>query len=297
MSTKNSTTNSRVSESAPASSGGKFFIYGFLILCSVLVIYPMFWLVATSLKDSWGIFENPWALPGKLHWDNYSTAMKAGELAVKFWNSIIVDGISLVFILLISSMAAYVLARFKFVGNRTLYYLFLSGMTIPVFLAVVPLFDLMNKIHVPGFGSLLNTRVGLIVIYVAYSLSFTIFILHGFFRTLPWELAEAAVIDGCSPNQVFRKIMLPLAKPGLTTAGIFVFIGLWNEFPLALVLVSEEKYQTLPLGIANLAVNLKFQADWGALFAGLTIGVIPTVVLFSFFQKHIQEGMTAGAVK
>lgn len=276
---------------------GKLIPYAFLGLCSLLVIYPMFWLLATSLKDSWGIFKNPWALPGKFHWENYSNAMKAGGLAHKIWNSLLVDGISLVLILLISSMAAYVLARFRFKGNRALYYLFLSGMTIPVFLAVVPLFELMNRFHIPGFGSLLNTRTGLVVVYVAYSLSFTIFILHGFFRTLPWELAEAAVIDGCTPGQTFRKIMLPLAKPGLATAGIFVFIGLWNEFPLALVLISDDKAKTLPLGIADIAVNMKYQADWGALFAGLTIGVIPTVILYAIFQKHIQEGMTAGAVK
>src|SRR5690606_14304077 len=126
---------------------------------------------------------------------------------------------------------------------------------------------------------LLGTRVGLVLVYVAFSLSFTIFVLTGFFRTLPWELAEAAVIDGCTPAQVFWRIMLPLAKPGMATAGIFVFIGLWNEYPLALVLLSDESTHTLPLGIANLTMTHKYAADWGALFAGLTIGVSSTLML------------------
>lgn len=287
---------------------GQIMIYGLLSLYGLLVIYPMFWLVATSLKDSWSIFKSPWALPIELNWINYKNAMVKGELAHKIWNSLVVDLIALGFILLFSAMAAYVLARFRFRGNRLLFYTFLSGMTIPVFLAVVPLFILINQIHLPfpvqteegwrmPLQPLLGTRTGLVLVYVAFSLSFTIFVLTGFFRTLPWELAEAAVIDGCRPGQIFWKIMLPLAKPGLATAGIFVFIGLWNEYPLALVLMTDEAAHTLPLGIANLTMSQKYQADWGALFAGLTIGVLPTLILYIIFQRQIQEGLTAGAVK
>lgn len=274
-------------------------IYGFLSFYALLVIYPMFWMLMTSLKDSWGIFTRPWGLPESPNWINYRNAMVKGELWQKIWNSVLVDGTALVLILLFSAMAAYVLGRFRFRGNRALFYLFLSGMTVPVFLAVVPLFIMMNQIGIPGTDiRMLNTRTGLMIIYVAYSLSFTIFVLTGFFRSLPWELAEAAVIDGCKPSQVFWKIMLPLAKPGLATAGIFVFIGLWNEYPLALVLMSQnENVQTLPLGIANLTMTQKYQSDWGALFAGLTIGILPTLILYMFFQRQIQEGLTAGAVK
>ncbi len=273
-------------------------IYGLLSVYAVLVIYPMFWLVATSLKTSYNIFKSPWALPEAFQWINYKNAMEKGDLARKIWNSVVVDSIALVLILLFSAMAAYVLARFRFRGNRALFAMFLSGMTIPVFLAVVPLFMLINRMSIPVLDiPLLGTRTGLVIIYVAYSLSFTIFVLTGFFRSLPWELAEAAVIDGCSPSQVFWKIMLPLAKPGLATAGIFVFIGLWNEYPLALVLMTEESRHTLPLGIANLATTQKYAADWGALFAGLTVGILPTLLLYVVFQRQIEEGLTAGAVK
>lgn len=266
-------------------------LYAFLVTWAALVIYPMFWLVTTSLKDSWSIFKSPWSLPQVFNWQNYSNAWVKGKLGWKFWNSAVVDLASLVLILFVASMAAYVLARFRFPGSRALYYLFLGGMALPVFLGIIPLFGLMNALH------LLDNRVGLVIVYVSYSLSFTIFVLFGFFRTLPGELGEAATIDGCSPFGVFWRVMLPLAKPGLVTAGIFVFIGLWNEFPLALVLISSEDIQTLPLGIANLTMTQKYQADWGALFASLTIAVVPTVVLYSIFQKQIQAGLTAGAIK
>jgi len=269
----------------------RFVLYAVLSCYALLVIYPMVWLVLTSLKDSWSIFKNPWAIPETLKFVNYPNAWIKGALGLKFLNSLVIDSLSLLFILCLSSMAAYVLARFRFWGNRFIYYLFLSGMILPVFLGIVPLFILMQKMK------LLNTRIGLGVIYVSYSLSFTIFILCGFFKTLPKELAEAAVIDGCSPFALFWKVMLPLAKPGLVTAGIFVFIGLWNEYPLALVLISSDKLQTLPLGLANLTMTLKYQSDWGALFAGLVIAVLPTVILYILFQKQIQAGLTAGAIK
>lgn len=265
--------------------------YILLGIHAILVAYPMFWLLSTSLKSSWGIMTDPWAVPESPHWVNYINAWTKGELGRKFMNSVYMDTIALAAILIIASMAAYCIGRFRFRGNRAFYYTFVGGMALPAFLGIVPLFMLMSRLQ------LLNTQHGLVIVYVAYSLPFTIFVLTGFFRTLPNELAEAAVIDGCSPFGVFWKVMLPLAKPGMVTAGTFVFISLWNEYPLALVLLSTEKLQTLPLGIANLTMTQKYQADWGALFAGLAIGVIPTVLLYSVFQKQIQSGLTAGAVK
>jgi len=270
---------------------GKALLYLLLITHALVVVYPLFWLLATSLKNSWSIFKDPWALPEKSQWVNYANAWIKGALGWKFLNSLVVDVSALVFILLVSAMAAYALARFKFPGNRGIYYLFILGMALPVFLGIIPLFILMKNLR------LLDSRFGLMVVYVAYSLSFTIFVLYGFFKTLPGELAEAALIDGCSPFGVFWKVMLPLATPGLVTAGTFVFIGLWNEYPLALVLISSEKLQTLPVGIAALTMTQKYQSDWGALFAGLSIVVIPTIIVYSLFQKHIQAGLTAGAIK
>lgn len=269
----------------------KTFLYLFLTIMAITVIYPMAWLFATSLKDSWSIFQDPWAFPEKLQFANFSGAWIKGGMGLKFLNSLWVTLVSLTGILVLSSMAAYVIARFKFPGSRLLYYMFLAGLTVPIFLAIVPLFRMMSVLH------LLDSRVGLVIAYIAYSLSFTIFVLTGFFRTLPGQLAEAAAIDGASPSRTFWQIMFPLAKPGLVAAGIFVAIGLWNEYPLALVLITTENLQTLPLGIANLTMTQRYQSDWGALFAVLAIAVVPTLLMYAAFQRHIEHGLTAGAIK
>jgi N-acetylglucosamine transport system permease protein len=269
----------------------KTLIYAFLFVMAAAVIYPMAWLFATSLKDSWTIFQNPWAMPEKLQFENFTNAWTKGGMGMKFANSLIVSTVALAAILLVSAMAAYVLARFAFPGRRALYYMFLSGLAVPIFLAIMPLFRLMDTLH------LHDTRIGLVIVYVTYSLAFTIFVLTGFFRTLPGQLAEAAAIDGSSPGGTFWRVMFPLAKPGLVAAGIFVGIGLWNEYPLALVLITTESLQTLPLGIANLTMTQKYQSDWGALFAALAIAVVPTVMMYGIFQRHIEHGLTAGAIK
>lgn len=269
--------------------------YVVLGIHALLVLYPMVWLLTTSLKESWGIFQSPWGLPDTAQWGNYPRAWTTASLGAKFLNSLLVCGISLVLILSVAAMAAYVLGRFAFPGRRGLLAVFAGGMALPAFLGIVPLFELLTQLR------LLNTQPGIILVYTAFSLPFTVFLLTGFFRTLPHQLAEAAVIDGCSPFAVFWRVMLPLAKPGLVTAGTFVLISLWNEYPLAQVLLQNTEggrdIQTLPLGIANLTMTQKYQSDWGTLFAGLTIGVLPTVVLYTLFQKQIQAGLTAGAVK
>jgi N-acetylglucosamine transport system permease protein len=259
---------------------------------AIAVILPMLWLIASSFKNSWGIFQNPWAMPDKLRWVNYANAWRVGNLGWKFVNSIMVSFSSLALALILGSMVAYVVGRFFFPARRLVYFSFVGGMALPAFLGIVPLFLLMQNLHLYG------TRYGLIAVYVTYSLPFSVFVLTGFFRTLPHELAEAASMDGASPFLTFWRIMLPLAKPGLITAGTFVFISLWNEYPIALVLLgNNEATHTLPLGIANLAMTQKYQADWGALFAALAIGILPTVLLYTVFQRQIQGGLTAGAIK
>lgn len=264
---------------------------------AAIVIYPLVWVVFASLRTSTDINQNPWGLPLSPKWANYTVAwygdVASGDqgLAQAFLNSTVVTVLSLVFILLFGAMAAYVLARFLFRGSGMLYNVFLFGMMFPVFLGVIPLYLLLNSL------GLLNSFAGLIVAYVAYSLSFTIFIMTGFFKTLPVELAEAGAIDGCSHWSVFWRIMLPLARPGLITAGIFNAIGLWNEYPLALVIMTENDRMTLPLAIANLAQKQHYQTNWGALFAGIVIVLIPTLVGYVLFQRRMTAGLTAGAVK
>jgi N-acetylglucosamine transport system permease protein len=198
------------------------------------------------------------------------------------------------FILAIGSMAAYALARFVFRGRGFIHTAFMSGMMFPVFLSIVPLYLLLSNMGLLRGSMQLGA---LIAVYVAYSLSFTVFILTGFFKSQPHELAEAGLIDGCSHFKVFWRIMLPLAKPGLIAAGIFNFFGIWNEYPLALVLIGDSRFYTLPLGVAKLQNVMQYSTDWGALFAGLVIIVVPTLIVYMVFQRQITEGLTAGAIK
>lgn len=262
-----------------------------LIIYSIIVIFPLVWIFSSSLKSSMEIFANVWALPKGIKWENYVNAWIEASIGKYFINSLFVTATSVFFILLLSAMVAYVLTRFRFLGNSFVFYYFLGGLMIPTFLGIVPLFLLLKDLR------LLDNFIGLILVYIAYSLPFSIFILTPFFKSLPRELAEAAIIDGCSDFSVFWRIMLPLAKPGLITVGIFNFLGIWNEYILALVIISSEELRTLPLGIANLYMVQHYQADWGTLFAGLTIVMVPTLIVYIIFSKKLTSGITLGALK
>ncbi len=248
-------------------------------------------MVVTSFKTGAEVFASPWSLPTTLHFENYSHAWKEAGIAHFFLNSLIVTVATLAILIPVGAMAAYIFARYPFKGSNLLFGSFLGGLMIPQFLAIVPLFILMTQI------GLYDTKIGLTVVYVAYSLPFTVFVLTGFFQTLPKELDEAAMIDGCGHSKVFWRIMLPLVRPGLIVVGIFNAIGLWNEYSLALVLMPSDENRTLPLGIANLVMVEHYQSDWGALFAGLVIVMGPVLVLYWVFREKIHETMLAGAVK
>jgi N-acetylglucosamine transport system permease protein len=257
----------------------------------LLILIPILWVLVSSLKTGAEIVGSPWKLPTEPHWINYKNAWQEAGIGRAFMNSLGVTLATLLILLPSGAMAAYVLARYEFPGRGLIFGGFLGGMMFPHFLVIVPLFFLMRGMH------LLDTRVGLTLVYVAYSLSFTVFVLTGFFQTLPKELGEAAMIDGAGHAGTFWKVMLPLARPGLIVVGIFNAIGLWNEYGLALVLVPSAENQTLPLGIANLTMTQQYQSDWGALFAGLVIVMLPVVIVYAIFRERIHETMLAGAVK
>lgn len=262
-----------------------------LWLFALSVVAPLLWVVMTAFKTGQEIFASPWALPHQPQWSNFVRAWQEAGIARYFLNSTIVTLSTLAILLPIGAMAAYVFARYPFRGSNWLFGAFLGGMMFPLFLTIVPLFLLLARL------GLLDSLSGLILVYVAYSLPFTVFVLTGFFQTLPQELLEAAFIDGCDHARAFWKVMLPLAKPGLIVVGVFNAIGLWNEYPLALVLVSSEERRTLPLGIANLLMTEQYQSDWGALFAGLVIVMLPVLAVYWVFRDRIHETMIAGALK
>jgi N-acetylglucosamine transport system permease protein len=260
-------------------------------LWAVAVVFPMAWMIYSSFKTDQELFFSPWALPKALQWNNFVRAWNDAHIGDFFLNTLIIVIPALIFTLIFSAMAAYVLARFEFIGNRFLFYLFLMGMLFPIFLALVPLFSLVNSL------GLFNTRLGLILVYIAYSLPFTIFFLIGFFKTLPTELPEAAIIDGANQYQVFFLVMLPLAAPGLLSMAIFNFLGMWNQYVLPLILISDESKYVLSQGLAFMLFEQFYQNDWSALFAAVTMIMIPTLVLYIIFQGQIQRGMTTGALK
>lgn len=263
----------------------------FLVIWAVIVIFPMAWLLYSSLKTDQEIFFSPWVLPSSPQWDNFVRAWQDAHIGEYFMNSFIVVLPSLALILIISAMTAYVLARFPFPGNRFIFYLFLAGMLFPVFMALIPLFFLVKDLH------LLNTYQGLILVYVAFSLPFSVFFLTGFFRSLPSELHEAAIIDGANQYQVFFRIMLPLAQAGLVSIGIFNFLGMWNQYLLPVVLMTDAKRYLLTQGLAFMLHQQYYKNDWSGLFAAVALIMIPTLIVYVIFQGQIQKGITVGALK
>ncbi len=259
-----------------------------LIGWSVLVLVPFVWALVASTKTSREIFGSPWSLPDSPQWDNFAGAWDAG-VGDYLVNSLVVVTGGVALTMLLGSMAAYVLARYDFWGNRFVYYLFAAGMMFPVFLAIVPLFFVVQNL------GMLSTYHGLILVYVAYSLPFTVFFMHAFFRTLPTEVAEAAFIDGASHTQVFFRVMLPMARPGLLSIGIFNVLGQWNQFVLPAFLSPEKP--VLAQGIATLLATERYRGDWGVLFAALAVAMVPIVVVYLVFYRQVQAGLTSGTLK
>jgi N-acetylglucosamine transport system permease protein len=262
-----------------------------IVLFLLVVGLPLVWVLISSFRTTPEIISNPWGLPTTIKWSNYVTAWNTASIGQYFGNSLIICVCTLVILIPVSAMAAYIFAKFPFWGSQGLFGTFLAGMMFPQFLVIVPLFLFIRDL------GMLGTQQGLVLVYVAFSLPFTIFVLTGFFTALPDELREASLIDGCNDVQTFYKVMMPLAKPGLVVVLIFNIIGLWNEYNLALVILSRPERFTLPLGLANLTNTQQYQSDWGALFAAMVIVMLPVLLVYWLLKEKIQEAMLAGAIK
>ncbi|MBM0239340.1 carbohydrate ABC transporter permease [Micromonospora sp. ATA32] len=293
------------SQSRIGAIGGRIFngfSHLFLAVWAVMVIYPLVWVVMSALKDDSEVIRKPLSLiPERLHWDNFARAWGEGHLGAFFLNTVLVLVGSVFLTMLLGSMAAYVLARYEFPGNRLIYYMFLSGLTLPIYLAAVPLFKGVYNMGVafPLLGP--NKHLMLIVVYVAWSLSFTIFFMHSFFRTLPESIAEAAMVDGATHSRLFFSVMLPMSKPGLISIGIFNVLGQWNQWYLPTLLMQsvagEPKNQVISQGLIELSVNQGYKSDWSGLFAGVTMAMLPVLIVYIVFQRQVQSGLTAGVGK
>ena len=262
-----------------------------LAVWAVLVVGPMLWTLLTSFKTTNEIFASPFSLPDRVQWVNYANAWTTAGIGRYFRNTVIVVASALFLVMLLGAMCSYVLARFSFFGRRAIYYLMLAGLTFPIFLAIVPLFFVLR-----GFG-LSNTLPGLIITYVAFALPFTVFFLYAFFRALPQEISEAAAIDGAGEWRTFFSIMLPMARPGLASVAIFNFLGLWNQYLIPAALNTNERNYVLSQGMARFASQAGYAVDFGALFAGVVITVLPVLVVYVIFQRQLQGSVSQGALK
>jgi N-acetylglucosamine transport system permease protein len=262
-----------------------------LLIYFLLVAFPLVWMVYSSFKTSVEFRANPVALPQAFYYQNYQTAWKNGNIGQYFFNTIFVDTITLGFLMFFTATTSYVLARFRFWGSRFLETIYMGSLLLPGIVALLPIF-----LQIRSLG-LINTYPGLIIMLVFSSLPFSIFLMLGFFRTIPRDFEEAAYIDGCSYFRAFVQIMLPMAKIGLVTVLIFNFINVWSDYSLSLVLISDSAKRTIQLGLAFLVEVPRVRTDMGALFAGLTMVTIPIMVVYIIFQNKIVASLTAGGLK
>jgi N-acetylglucosamine transport system permease protein len=262
-----------------------------LAIWTIIVIVPFLWVVLSSFKTTKEILASPFSLPAHWQFDNYAHAWTDAGIRQFFLNTVIVVSVALVLVMLLGAMCAYVLARFTFPGSRFIYYLMLAGLTFPIFLAIVPLFFILKNI------GLINTLPGLIMVYVAFALPFTVFFLYAFFRTLPDDVYEAALIDGAGEWKTFFRIMLPMARPGMAAVAIFNFLGLWNQFLLPVALNSDQSRYVLTQGMASFASQAGYAVDFGALFAAVVITVVPVLIVYVIFQRRLEGSVSRGTFR
>ena len=260
-----------------------------LAVALAISVGPFAYLAALSLMDNQQIF-NGTLIPWPARFQNYPEAWVATRIGTLYWNSIFISTVSMVLTVIISALAGYGLGRFEFFGKRVVFALILIGLTIPVQIALIPLF-----VNLRTLG-LMNTRLALIGPYTAFGLAFGTYIMKGFFEELPRELEEAARIDGASDFLIFWQVMLPLTRPALATISIFIFLQNWNEFLFALTFITDNAMRTLPTGIYAL-LSSEFYGTYGLLAAALVLFSLPVLILYLIFQQQFIEGLTAGALK
>lgn len=268
---------------------GRIIIYTYLTLLAIIYIAPLLWVLLVSVKTNAEVFTSPFRIPEIIQWENYKVALTAGKLGRATMNSLIVCGITLVVSLVIGAMISFAIGRMKWKLSIVVMAYFIMGMMIPVHCILIPLFTTFSKYQ------LNNSLVGVILPYITFALPMVIFILTGFFRTMPNEVFEAACIDGCSIYQCFYKIALPLAKTGFAVVGMMTFVNSWNELLLAMVFISDPVKKTLPVALT--AFVGPYSTNYVQMFAAIVIAIIPTIIVYSIFSNQIVEGLTAGAVK
>jgi len=268
---------------------GKTFQYGVLLIFALLCIIPLFWVISTALKTTKEVAANPLGPPIAFHWENFPEAWVVGRFGKYFRNSVFVSVPIVIGSVGLSSLAGYGLARFSLPGSQAIFYGFLLGLMVPFQSIMIPLFYILKDI---GF---IGTYWAMIVPSIALGLPFGIFFMRAFFLGLPHDLADAAKIDGCNDFDVFWRVMLPLAGPGISSLTVFQFMGAWNSFLLPLIYMQKEELRPLVLGL--MFFRSRYTQNYPLTMAGATIVMVPIIVIYVLFQRRFIQGLTAGAIK
>ena len=280
----------RAPDVKPPLTTGRVVTYVILILWAVISIFPVYWMLTFSLKTNNEIFgENVVGLPKYWVWENYTRALNTGDMPRYFLNSVIVATSTILITLAASVMATYAMTRLQWKGAKSMNKFFMLGLTIPIHSSIVPLYTTLSRLH------MLSTYWALIIPYSAFSLAMGILISIGFMGDIPYDLDEAAFIDGCGVWGIFLRIIAPLMLPAVATVGIYTFLQCWNELMFANIFISKDAYKTLPVGVQ--ALSGQYTTDWGPIGAALSLATIPTLLVYVFLSKRIRDSFIAGAVK
>ena len=267
----------------------QFLIWSFLLVLLLIVTVPIFWAVLASFKTNMEIVNKPFALPKSWNFDNYIGAWELGNFKAYFWNSAIITIGGMILVVVVACPAGYAFAQIKFKGNSFLFYLFLLGMALPVQAIIIPVFYQLKSM------GLVDSLTGVVLVSAGLALPFSIFLMRNTMKDIQKELRESAYVDGASEWRTFFSIMLPLAKPGVVALLVFTFMSIWNDFLLPLVLlISNDKF-TLSLGL--LSFQGENSTNFGLIFGGTVISMIPSIIVYLIFQRQFVEGLSEGSVK
>ena len=268
----------------------KIVVYAILIFWALVSLFPVYWMLTFSLKTNAEIFgENVVGLPREWVWENYNRALHTGNMPRYFLNSLIVAVLTIIITLVASVMATYAMTRLRWKNRKRMNSFFMLGLTIPIHASIVPRYTTLAKVK------LLDTLWALIIPYSAFSLAMGILVCTGFMGDIPYDLDEAAFLDGCGVWGTFFRVIAPLMTPAVSTVGIYTFLQCWNELMFANIFVNSDKWRTLPVGVQSLSGQ--YTTDWGPIGAALSLATIPTLIVYIFLSKRIQESFIAGAVK
>jgi raffinose/stachyose/melibiose transport system permease protein len=274
-------------------SGGRVARHGALHLLSIVVgaavVVPIVFGVLGGFKDNGQLFSNPFGLPDPWRPGNYLDALSSGAFWQQAGNSLFLAVASTVLVVLIGAMAAYVFARYAFPGREAMFTLFAVGLMFPFAVAILPLFVLLREM------GLLNNPLGVILPQVAFGLPITIIILRSFFRSIPGEVEESAVLDGCGPFRFFWRILLPMSRPALGTVSVLAVVGSWNNYLLPLIVFNESRWWTLPLGVQQF--QSQYSADTARILAYVTLAMVPSLLCYALAERQLISGLTSGIGK